>query len=29
LMKGGILELVMGNKPNMKWGAKIPPPSIQ
>ncbi|MES2646025.1 MAG: GH92 family glycosyl hydrolase [Bacteroidota bacterium] len=29
LMKGGVLELVMGSKPNMKWGVKLPPPSIQ
>lgn len=29
LMKGGALELVMGNKPNMNWGVKVPPPSVQ
>lgn len=29
LMKGGILIFVMGNRPNMKWGVKIPPPSVQ
>jgi predicted alpha-1,2-mannosidase len=29
LMKGGILELVMGSKPNMNWGVKLPPPSVQ
>lgn len=29
LMKGGTLELLMGNKPNMNWGVKVPPPSEQ
>ena len=29
LMKGGNLELVMGNHPNMNWGVKVPPPSVQ
>lgn len=29
LMKGGSLVLTMGNKPNIKWGVKIPPPSAQ
>ena len=28
LMKGGKLELVMGAKPNMKWGIKKAPPSM-
>ncbi|HUN04800.1 MAG TPA: glycoside hydrolase family 92 protein, partial [Niabella sp.] len=29
LMKGGKLLFAMGNKPNMTWGTKIPPPSVQ
>ena len=29
LMKGGNLEFVMGNQPNMAWGVKVPPPSAQ
>jgi predicted alpha-1,2-mannosidase len=29
LMKGGKLELVMGNKPNMNWGVQKVPPSQQ
>jgi putative alpha-1,2-mannosidase len=29
LMKGGKLSFVMGNKPNVEWGIKIPPPSVQ
>ena len=29
LMKGGKLELTMGSKPNMQWGVKTPPPSVQ
>ncbi|MBS7562924.1 GH92 family glycosyl hydrolase [Mucilaginibacter sp. Bleaf8] len=29
LMKGGKLELVMGSKPNINWGTKVPPPSVQ
>lgn len=29
LMKGGELKLVMGDKPNTKWGVKVPPPSVQ
>ena len=29
LMKGGELEFVMGNQPNMNWGVKVPPPSVQ
>lgn len=29
LMKGGQLNFVMGNKPNMYWGVKVPPPSAQ
>jgi predicted alpha-1,2-mannosidase len=29
LMKGGVLEFVMGSKPNMNWGVKVPPPSAQ
>ncbi len=29
LMKGGSMELVMGSQPNMNWGVKVPPPSVQ
>jgi len=29
LMKGGKLIFVMGKEPNINWGSKIPPPSIQ
>jgi predicted alpha-1,2-mannosidase len=29
LMKGGRLELTMGNTPNEAWGTKVPPPSAQ
>lgn len=29
LMKGGKLVFIMGNKPNMNWGVKVPPPSVQ
>lgn len=29
LMKGGNLELVMGKQPNMSWGVKVAPPSVQ
>jgi predicted alpha-1,2-mannosidase len=29
LMKGGKLVLKMGDKPNMAWGTKTPPPSVQ
>jgi predicted alpha-1,2-mannosidase len=28
-MKGGKLVFTMGNKPNMNWGTKVPPPSVQ
>lgn len=29
LMKGGRLVFTMGNQPNMNWGVKVPPPSVQ
>ncbi len=29
LMKGGKLIITMGSEPNMQWGTKIPPPSVQ
>jgi putative alpha-1,2-mannosidase len=29
LMKGGKLTFIMGEKPNMNWGTKTPPPSVQ
>ncbi len=29
LMNGGKLSFVMGSKPNLDWGIKIPPPSVQ
>lgn len=29
LMKGGELIFTMGNKPNINWGSKVPPPSVQ
>jgi len=29
LMKGGVLTLIMGNKPNKRWGVAVPPPSVQ
>ena len=29
LMKGGKLQFVMGSKPNIHWGVKTPPPSVQ
>jgi len=29
LMEGGKLVFIMSNQPNMKWGTKIPPPSVQ
>lgn len=29
LMKGGNLVFVMGNKPNINWGTKVQPPSVQ
>jgi len=29
LMEGGELVFVMGNKPNVNWGIKNPPPSLQ
>jgi predicted alpha-1,2-mannosidase len=29
LMEGGTLAFVMGNKPNVNWGAASPPPSVQ
>ena len=29
LMKGGKLIFTMGEKPNMAWGTKVPPPSMQ
>jgi predicted alpha-1,2-mannosidase len=29
LMKGGKLLFTMGNKPNIAWGSKVPPPSVQ
>lgn len=29
LMKGGKLVLVMGSKPNLNWGTKVLPPSVQ
>ncbi len=29
LMKGGKLVFVMGKEPNINWGSKVPPPSIQ
>jgi predicted alpha-1,2-mannosidase len=29
MMKGGKMVFVMGNKPNMNWGSKTPPPSMQ
>lgn len=29
LMKGGKLLFTMGDKPNMAWGSKVPPPSVQ
>ncbi|MEP7231642.1 MAG: GH92 family glycosyl hydrolase [Ginsengibacter sp.] len=29
LMKGGNLVFVMGEKPNLNWGTKVPPPSAQ
>ncbi len=29
LVKGGKLVLVMASKPNMSWGTRVPPPSVQ
>jgi predicted alpha-1,2-mannosidase len=29
LMQGGRLTFVMGDKPNKRWGTRIPPPSVQ
>jgi predicted alpha-1,2-mannosidase len=29
LMKGGRLVFTMGSRPNMNWGVKVPPPSVQ
>jgi predicted alpha-1,2-mannosidase len=29
LMKGGRLVFAMGDRPNMNWGVKVPPPSVQ